>query len=331
MNPGATSESGYLLQGATWKPGEGVVAYATPKEFIASLQGDHGLHWAHIQALDISKTGELLRNEFKFHPLAIEDALNRHERPGVQESDHTLFLEAPAITPGSEEDRYSQVSFFLGKHSLISVCIDDFPMAELWKDRWKGHPEEFGDAPAYLLHSLLDAIVDEYFPATDTIQASVEDLEDRIYSGNRASVQEVLKIKRRLLEMRRHLTPLRDVINTILRRDVTLVPLQAKPYFQDIYDHVLRLTELIDLNRDILTTVLDAQLNIASNRLNEVMRVMTVLATLLMTAALVAGIYGMNFEFMPELHWRMGYPFAIGLMAFLSIIELILFKWKKYI
>lgn len=131
--------------------------------------------------------------------------------------------------------------------------------------------------------------------------------------------------------MRRHLTPLRDVVNTLLRRDVTLVPQAAKPYFQDIYDHVLRLTELIDLNRDILTTVLDAQLNIASNRLNEVMRVMTVLATLLMTGALVAGIYGMNFEFMPELHWRMGYPFAIGLMVVISLIELALFRWKKYI
>lgn len=325
------SGAGFTFSGALWKRGIGTVPLSSANEFIAAFDEHEGLYLGHMRAFETRPSREFLLNDLKFHPLAVEDALCQHERPGLQESPDSLFLEATAIRPGEAEDQYSQVSFFLGKDYLVTVCIDDFPVAELLRDRWQDHPDEFGESPAYLLHSLLDEIVDDYFPATDSIQSRVEELEERIYGGERTAVQEVMRIKRRLLEMRRRLTPIRDVINTLLRRDVTLVPHDAKPYFQDVYDHVLRLTELIDLNRDILATVLDAQLSITSNRLNEVMRSMTVLATLLMTGALVAGVYGMNFDFMPELHWKFGYPFAVGLMIFLSVIELILFKWKKYI
>ncbi|MDW8364157.1 MAG: magnesium/cobalt transporter CorA, partial [Myxococcales bacterium] len=193
-------------------------------------------------------------------------------------------------------------------------------------------PERVGRTPAHLLHLLLDAIVDEYFPIADTLEEKADDLEEAIFAGDGSvQVADILRVKRRLLELRQHITPLRDILNALLRRDVELIPDEVVPYLQDVYDHTLRVAELADINRDILAGVLDAHLSVTSHRLNEVMRILTVISTLLMSAALIAGIYGMNFEFMPELRWKAGYPFAGAMMVLVALIELYIFRRKGWI
>jgi len=158
--------------------------------------------------------------------------------------------------------------------------------------------------------------VDDFFPAMDTLDTAIDVLEARAFTpGDPVPISETVKIKRDLIVLRRALAPMRDVINHILRTsDTLLIPASLMPYFHDVYDHTLRLVETIDLHRDLLTGVVDIILAQTSNQLNQVMKTMTAISTILMGCALIAGIYGMNFKHMPELEWPLGYAFCIGLM-----------------
>jgi magnesium transporter len=162
------------------------------------------------------------------------------------------------------------------------------------------------------------------------VEDDVDLLEEHILAGGSETVGDVLRLKRRLLEMRRRVTPIREVLNSLLRSDGLLMTDDVKRYLQDVFDHTLRLAETIDVNREILGGVLDAHLATVSNNLNIAMRVLTAAATFLMTASLIAGIYGMNFAFMPELRQAWGYPFALGLMALCATAEWVYFRRKGW-
>jgi magnesium transporter len=273
-----------------------------------------------------------LSQSFHFHPLAVEDALSPYERPALQRHDDVLFLTAHAVQQQKGEEVYTEIGFFLGQHFLVTVHTEAVPLIEYWFQRWTTQPNKVGKTSAHLLHLLLDAIVDEYFPLGDTLEEKSDELEDAIFAGSRdVQVGDILQVKRRLLEMRQHITPLRDILNALLRRDMELIPDEVVPYLQDVYDHTLRIAELADLNRDILAGVLDAYLSVVSNRLNEVMRILTVISTVLMSAALIAGIYGMNFVHMPELRWKAGYPLAAAMMVVVGVVEWYIFKRKGWI
>lgn len=286
--------------------------------------------WAHVQVEDLEAARSLLENEFGFHPLEVEDALSPNERPSLRVGLSDLFLVAPAVILGQATERYVEIAFFVQQQSLVSVATAPVPFLDHLLHRCANHPKANPNVTT-LLHTLLDEIVDDYFPAVDTFGDEIDALEEAIYRGDKVSVSDALSLKRRLLQMRRQLVPIRDIINGLLRRDVEFVDAAAQLYFQDVYDHVLRILEDVDMERDLLSSVLDAQISITSNNLNEVMRALTVISTVLMTAAFVAGVYGMNFVHMPELKWLAGYPFAIGLMIALGALEVWYFKRKGWI
>lgn len=219
-----------------------------------------------------------------------------------------------------------EVGFFVGRNFVVTVATDEVPLLDAWVQRWCRSMSLTVPSSAVLLHNLLDAIVDEYFPIADELEDQMDVLEERIYSGRGSVVAEALSVKRNLLHLRRRIAPLRDVLNGLMRRDVEIIPLEIKPHFQDIFDHTIRITETIDITRDILGSIIDAHLSLTSNKLNEVMRFMTVISTILMSMALIAGIYGMNFRFMPELNWTAGYPFAIALMVAVAVAEYVVFR-----
>lgn len=286
--------------------------------------------WLHIQVEEVTSAQEFLESEFGFHPLEVEDALSPNERPALRVSDQDLFLVAPAVILGQSVERYVEVAFFVAERGLVTVSMAQAPFLDHWMERCRIRPDANGD-PVKLMHTLLDEIVDGYFPAVDMFGDKIDALEDDIYLGRKVDITEALALKRRLLEMRQHLTPLRDILNGLLRRDVAFIDAESRIYFQDVYDHALRIVEDIDMERDILSSVLDAQVSVISNSLNEVMRTLTVISTVLMTAAFVAGVYGMNFTRMPELHWAWGYPFAILLMILLGGLEVWYFRRRGWI
>lgn len=288
--------------------------------------------WIHIYDEDPIECAKILTEDFHFHPVAVSDAVGRDERPELKEFDDHIFLVAPAVV-GMEngEEKYDEVNFFVKGQTLVTISHIDIPCLMAMLQRWKSRMVVSKPEVGYIVFALLDSILDDYFPQLDAIEDHVDEVSDLIYQGDTHRMRELLVIKRRMLHMRRRLGPFRDVMNSLLRRDLDFVSKEVEPYFHDLFDNTLRLTELVDTNRDALTGLLDIHLSTVSNNLNEVMKKMTVISTVLMTSALIAGIYGMNFKDMPELTWKYGYVYCWGLMIVSSGLVLLGFKRKGWL
>jgi magnesium transporter len=194
--------------------------------------------------------------------------------------------------------------------------------------RFEDRPDAAGTTAGALLYTILDSVVDGYFPVLDHLSERIDGLEDRIIAGHqdRETLRVVLRIKRELLELRRILAPMRDVANAFLRRDNASIDDPSLPYYADLYDHLVRILDQLDLLRDLVAAALDANLSVTSNNLNAVMKRLTAVTVILILPTIVSGIYGMNFHHMPELDWPLGYPLAIGFMAVVMGAAYLYFK-----
>ncbi len=306
----------------------------------------------------------LLAEEFGFHPLAIEDATRSHERPKVDAypSAESLEEEAPeaAAVPASveepddavpasggyyfvvfyeaafdpAEDRIvtEAINLFIGANYLVTVHQGDIRHVKETLARWQAPGSPLGNSVAALVHALLDSIVDDYFPLMDRVADRVEDLEDAIFVHyEEESIQTMFGLKRDLLSLRRVVAPERDVLNVLLRRELPIFRQADLAYLQDVYDHLVRVTDNIDTYRDLLSSALDSYLSLQSNNLNQVVKILTIASIILMADSLVAGIYGMNFAHMPELQWRIGHGFALLVMAIVTTSLVVYFKRKRWL
>ncbi len=277
-----------------------------------------------------SEDFEHLAREFGFHPLAIEDCRNQHQRPKIDEYPGYYFMvlyEAEMRPECRLELR--ELGVFLGENYLVTVHSQPIRAIEraqqLWH-QWTDLAERKTGLPAYLL---LDAIVDEYMPLLDEYSDRLEDIEEQIFEEfHTESLQEIFRIKKQLLFMRRAIVPLRDVFNTLLRREQPIFSRETLVYFQDVYDHLLRIADSIDTLRELVNSTMEAYLTISGNRMNIIMKRLTSISTILMSVTLVAGIYGMNFTYMPELTWRYGY---IGAWVSMLVIFLALYFYFRKI
>jgi magnesium transporter len=285
-----------------------------PVPDISDLRQDsHHVVWADVSD-PTSQDFTDLAEEFDFHHLSIEDCRNAHQRPKVEEYSGYYFIvlyEASLVGPDDLLE-LRELNIFLGKNYLVTVHSRPIraitTARRLWEE-WLDRSEAGAGLLAYLL---IDAIVDDYLPLLDIISERMDDLEDSIFGEWRAAViEEIFMIKKKLLYLRRAITPLRDVFNTLLRREQPIFPRETHVYFQDVFDHLIRVADNIDTLRDMLSSTMDAYLSVSGNRMNKVMKRLTSVSTILMSVTLIAGIYGMNFVFMPELRWRYGYVFAL--------------------
>jgi magnesium transporter len=261
---------------------------------------------------------------FGFHPLALEDVLKRKQRPKVEVYPAHLFVVLYAIEASERFERPTMVelSMFITKHSVVTVhraALDDLDVAfHRWVEHCSGGSP---DNPSMLAYTICDTLVDGYFPVIDAIGDTIELLEAAVFeSTDTSTLQEVFRLKRVLLDMRRAVAPTRDVFNAFTRRELPLLGEVSITYFQDVYDHVIRVTDAVDSYRDILSSVIDVHLTLVSNNLNQTVRTLTVASIILMTLGLIAGIYGMNFDNMPELHWHYGYFGVLAAMVVVSIL-----------
>lgn len=289
--------------------------------------------------LDLESPGEeeiaLLQREFNFHPLAIEDAVRDHERPKIERhaNYYLLIFYAASYNGGNGGASRSagangpddaarepqidlqQLSIFVGRNFIVTIRRQPISQVSETMARWQMPAMPLGNTVSGVLYGLLDAIVDDYFTLMDQIAEWVEELEDLIFSRERQdAIKEIFGLKKDLLLFRRVVAPERDVLNVLLRQEVPFVQPGELVYLQDVYDHLVRVTDSIDLYRELLTSAYDSYLSIQSNQLNQLVKALTLASIILMSASLIAGIYGMNFERMPELAWRWGYPMALGMM-----------------
>jgi magnesium transporter len=271
---------------------------------------------------------ERIGQEFGFHPLAIEDTLSKDIRPKIDQYDAYQFIVFYGLTLAHDRCLAHQVDIFVGKNYLVSFHDSKLMVVHETAARWQANVAAMGHrGVGFLLYSLLDSLVDGCFPVLDAISDSAESLEETILAAGQPALQAaILELRRDLLMIRRVAGPERDIMNVLVRRDPPLFSRKEIIYFQDVYDHLLRIIDTVDIYRDTLSSVLDANLSMISYTLNVVVKRLTAASIILMSITLVAGIYGMNFVYMPELDWKLGYPFALGLMALIGGIEVAVFK-----
>jgi magnesium transporter len=295
------------------------------------LADPQALVWLDLESPDADELA-LLDQEFGFHPLAIEDAVRDHERPKVDTYDrYYLLIFYAARYDDKDQIRLQSLNLFVGDNYLVSIRRGAVNELQETMERWHAPNAPIGQSTTRLLHTLLDAIVDNYFTLMDRVVDRVEDLEDTIFSRFREdAIQDIFRLKKDLLLLRRVVSPERDVLNVLLRQEMVTFQGPEMAYMQDVYDHLVRVTDSIDTYRDLLSSALDSYLSLQSNQLNQIVKALTLASIILMSCSLIAGIYGMNFAHMPELAWPLGYPFALGLMLMIGVSLGLFFRSRKW-
>ena len=266
-----------------------------------------------------------LARQFGFHPLSIEDCRHQHQRPKVEEFPGYYFIVLyEAVLNDVGRLQLGELGIFLGKNYLVTVHSEPIRAIETAERLWRSWTDLAERGTGLLAYLLIDAVVDDYLPLLDTVSDRMDSLEDRIFADFQdESLEEIFRIKKELLLLRRAVTPLRDVFNTLLRREQPIFSRETHTYFQDVFDHLIRVADTIDTLRDMIGSMMDAYLSISGNRMNLIMKRLTSIATILMSVTLVAGIYGMNFDYMPELKWRYGY---VGALLSMLIVGLAIYS-----
>lgn len=282
-----------------------------------------GLVWLDITG-PTDEDLELLTREFGLHPLALEDLRKRDQRPKVDVyDDQTVIVVYEVAAPPDAGHTVSlgEHHLFAGQRYVVSVHWGPSTVIDDVRARFHQRAASIGLSAGWLLYAILDATADGYFPVLDRMADEIDNLEDRIVEnrGGPRALREILRLKRDLLDLRRVLGPMRDVANVLLRRETELIDTDAMPYYQDLYDHFIRVLDRVDLYRDLVASTLEANLAVTSNSLNAIMKRLTAFTVLLMVPTLIAGIYGMNFRFMPELGQAWGYP-AVLLIMLASVL-----------
>jgi magnesium transporter len=287
--------------------------------------------WVDIQEPDQETIEPLLEERFGFHELAAEDTLSPSTLPkydSFSAYDFFIFRTVDVNVSDHQSETY-KIAAFLGSNFLFTVHRRPLRAIDDVGSRLKGDRRPFERGVDFLLYTIVDQMVDAHFPLIEQIEEAVDDLQERIFdNADEMHLDELLHLKRDINVLRRHTLPQRELLNQISRGDARFIQREHLIYFRDTYDHMFRISETIDVDRDQMTGTMDAYLSVVANRTNDTMKVLTIFSAIMLPLTLIAGIYGMNFEHMPELKWVRGYPFALGLMAGTALIMLIWF-WKS--
>jgi magnesium transporter len=259
-----------------------------------------------------------VQQQFGLHDLAVEDAYHAHQRPKLELYEDSLFvvLRTAHMSASSKHLEFGETHIFLGRNYLVTVRHGSLRSHIGVRQRCESTPHLLSKGPGYVLYALMDFVVDQYLPVVQQIEEEVEDLEDVIFgmADTGEATSRIYQLKRDLLSLRRAVTPLVEVCNRLMRFDLPHIPEDTRVYFRDVYDHIVRLNETIDAQRELLTTALEAHLSLMSHAQNEHMKRITAWAAMIAVPTMIAGIYGMNFKNMPELSWAYGYHISIVVM-----------------
>ena len=306
----------------------------TAQECLA-LRDSPGVSWINITGLHEVETLAQFGDAFGLHPLVLEDVLNTDQRPKLEDYGEYLYIVIKRLGNGAPANEISteQISLILGHNLVISFLESDSGVFNVVKDRIlnnRGRIRRLG--ADYLAYTLMDAVVDNYFAIFEKLGERIEILQETIISRpTPASLQTLHALKRELLFLRKSVWPLREVVSGLQRGDSTLIHKDTWFYLRDVYDHTIHVIDTIETYRDMLASMMDIYLSSLSIRLNEVMKVLTIIATIFMPLTFIVGLYGMNFQHMPELSWRWGYPLVLLVMAGVTAGMLVFFRRKKWI
>ncbi|WP_394753868.1 magnesium/cobalt transporter CorA [Crenothrix sp.] len=299
-------------------------------------QNTDTITWVVINGLKDVSVIDAIGKHFNIHALVLEDILNTHQRPKLEEFNDYLFIVMKAVTleDSTYSISYEQISLLLLSNFVFTFREKPDALFQPVIDRLNIPTSQLRNVGAdYLTYVLIDAIVDEYFTMQDNLDELVETVEDELLvNPSTKTLATIQKIRRELIFLRRTMPPLRELLKALHRSSESpLLEERTRRYFGDVYDHVIRISESVESYRDLIASMLDIYLSSISNKMNETMKVLTVFASIFIPLTFIAGVYGMNFEYMPELKWRWGYPALWCVFVSVSVSLLIYFKRKKWL
>ncbi|MEJ2004795.1 MAG: magnesium/cobalt transporter CorA, partial [Cyclobacteriaceae bacterium] len=272
---------------------------------------------------------------FGLNSLMLEDIVNAEQRPKIEEYDENiLFFPMKALNAlKGNRIEYEQISFVLGDHFLVSFQEKEGDLFDVLRKRIEDPQNRLRKkSPDYLFYRLIDTVVDNYFIVMEFIGENIEAIEEEVYlDPSNKTIGKIQDIKKELIYLRKALYPTREAIANLIRAEYKQIERENISFLNDVYDHIVQLIEIFETYRDLVSNLMDMYMSTISNRMNEIMKVLTIISTIFIPMSFIAGVYGMNFQHMPELDWRYGYFATLGLMLFIMIGMMLYFRSKKWL
>ena len=299
------------------------------------FKDDNMVSWINVNGLNSLETIDKIGIHFGIHSLTLEDVLNTMHRPKIDEFENYLFIVFKMLYFSNDDNLiYENVSMVVGKNYVITFQESDGDVFGDLRDRiFNGKGRIRGLGPDYLMYAILDAIVDNYLNVVEAFGDKIEDLEGHIFdadTNDRETPNYIQSLKQEVLKIRRSIFPFKEVVNRLEKIDCAIVDPKTHSFLRDLYDHVVQVTESVDLYREMIWSLMDMHMTLISNKMNEVMKVLTIMATIFIPLTFMAGVYGMNFDNIPELHYEYSYFILWGLMIIIFVCMLVYFKRKKW-
>ena len=317
-----------------YRHGDQKVQEGIPVDQLPELLKDESvLIWVDME-MPTHEDERVLLDVFQFHPLTVEDCRENRHYPKVEEFPGYMYLIVHGVRADTSPDRFNTIELdaFLGSNYVITYHHDSFRSINDVKQLLRTSPVTCQRGPAFLLHQILDRIVDYYSPVLDDFDDRIDRLESEIFASkqpNNQILSQIMDLKRSVLRLRRISVKQMDVVLRMSRGEFSeLIPEEMRPFYRDIHDHLVRVTDLAESYRDLISGSLEAYLSVISNRMNEIMKVLTIFSAIMLPLTFIAGVYGMNFDNMPELHSRYGYYATWIIMLTVAVVMLIFF-WKR--
>ena len=303
------------------------------EEIKSVIQSEKGALWLDIVAPGKEEM-DVLEKVFELHPVSLEDCITTNTRPKIEQFEKYMFIvmHAAATTPRAQRVRTIELNICLGKNYIITIHQETIQGVETVIERTQKNPSVMAKGPDNLLHLVIDSLVDNYMPVLDAMDYKISNIETQVLENpTQKTLNNIFAVKKDIMYLRRFIGPQRDTVNFLSRENFQFINPKRRAYFRDVYDNMIFINDTIDTYRDVTTSAFDAYLTTISNRTNDIMKVLTIIATIMMPLTLITGIYGMNFTEMPLLRWEWGFLSISVVMLLLGIGMLAYFKKKDWI
>lgn len=316
-----------------YKENKELVKEMTNEEMKNIIKSGEGVLWLDLLKPEKSEM-DILENIFELHPLTLEDCINTITRPKIEQFDNYMFIviHAASTTPRSQRVRTIELNVCLGKNFIITIHQEPIKGVGTAVERTQKNHQIMSKGPDSLLHLVIDSLVDNYIPVLDVMDYKISNIETQVLANpTQKTLNDIFAAKKDILYLRRFIGPQRDTINFLSKENFQFIHNKRKVYFRDVYDNMIFINDTIDNYRDVINGAFDAYLSKVSDRTNEIMKMLTIIATIMMPLTLITGVYGMNFSHMPLLKWHGGFYIVFVVMLFIGIGMLVYFKRKEWI
>lgn len=329
----------------TLKPQVRVLSYSgqycqqksgTDLDDCLSVITENASTWVHVEGLHDIALMKRIAKQYQLHPLTLEDILNVEQRPKIEEFDNYIFITLKILQLGDDKRSFltKNLSLVLGSDFVLSFQDDQSPIFDLIRERIINNPDILlrKKGSDYLVYRLIDTVIDQYFFVLEELGEQLEKIEELIIADpTKQNARTLYNLKKQMLSVRKVIWPVREVLNHLMNTEETLISAYTKVYLRDVHDHAAQAMDIVETFREMLTNMLDIYLSYLSYRMNEIMKVLTIITTIFIPISFIASIYGMNFVNMPELHHKWSYPIVLALMAAVAGFMLYYYRRKKWL